>query len=400
MNVEKIRKRFPFLDNNKNIYFDNACNTLRPNSVIEKINQYYTDYPVCAGRSNFQLAEKLTSDILKVRKEVAKFIGAKKSSEVIFTRNTTESINLIAKSFKFKKGDIILTSDKEHNSNLTPWTQIAKEKGLIHRVIPSNDDNTFSLENFEKMLNPDVKFLAIGLTSNLDGVSTPAKEIIRMAHKNSTLVLLDAAQTVAHSEIDVSDLDVDFLAFSGHKIFGPSGIGVLYGKTDLLESLNPFLLGGSTVSSSSYDDFELMPIPERFEAGLQNYPGILGLGKAIELVEEIGLKNIAKQETLLNEYLTSELLKMEGVQIIGPRDSAKRSGIVSFYVKNINVHELSVMLDRSANIMCRSGQHCVHSWFNARGIENSLRVSFSFYNTLDEVKKFIEELNKILKILK
>ncbi|MDA3839521.1 MAG: cysteine desulfurase [Patescibacteria group bacterium] len=400
MNIEKTRKDFPFLKSNKNIYFDNACNTLRPVSVIEKMNEYYTDYPVCAGRSNFSLAEKLTNDISDVRKEVAKFIRAKKSSEIIFTRNTTESINLLAKSFKFRKGDVILTSDKEHNSNLIPWQYLAKEKGLIHKVIPSNQDNTFNLDRFKEMLTPEVKLVAIGMTSNLDGVSVPAKDIINIAHKNGSLVLLDGAQTVAHEQINVSDLDADFLAFSGHKIFGPSGIGVLYGKMDLLESLNPFLLGGSTVSNSTYDDFELMPIPKRFEAGLQNFPGILGLGEAIKYIRQVGFKNIAKQELLLNTYLTTELSKIDGLKIIGPIDPSKRSGIISFYSDGLDVHQLSIMLDRSAGIMLRSGQHCVHSWFNSRGIENSLRISLSFYNTIEEAQKFILEFNKILKILK
>ncbi len=400
MNIEKIRKDFPLLESNKNIYFDNACNTLRPLSVIDKMNEYYRDYPVCAGRSNFSLAEKLTNDISNVRKNIAKFIGAKKVSEIIFTRNTTESINLIAKSFNFKKGDIILTSDKEHNSNLVPWQYLSKEKELLHKVIPSNTDNTFNLDHFRQILTPEVKLVALGMTSNLDGVSIPAKEIIDIAHKNGSLVLLDSAQTVAHEEIDVTKLDVDFLAFSGHKVFGPSGIGVLFGKSELLESLNPFLLGGSTVINSTYSAYELMPIPERFEAGLQNFPGILGLGEAIEYIGKIGFKSIAKQELLINNYLSTQLLKIEGLKIIGPLDASKRSGIVSFYIDGLNVHELSVILDRSASIMLRTGQHCVHSWFNDRGVEASLRISLSFYNTIEEAQKFIQEFNQIIKILK
>ena len=400
MNIEKIRKDFPFLEKENKIYFDNACNTLRPASIIEKMNEYYSDYPVCAGRSNFLLADKLTSEINETRKQVAKFIGAKKESEIIFTRNTTESINLVAKSLKFREGDIILTTDKEHNSNLIPWQYLAKEKKLIHKVIPSNSDNTFDLDNFKELLDPQVKLVAIGMTSNLDGVSVPAKEIIELAHKNGSLVLLDAAQTAAHEEINVSKIDADFLAFSGHKIFGPSGIGVLFGKQKLLESLNPFLLGGSTVSNSTYDGHELMPIPERFEAGLQNYPGILGLGSAVGYINKIGFKNIVKQELILNKYLSEELLKIEGLKIIGPESAKERSGIISFYIEDIDVHQISVMLDQSAGIMLRSGQHCVHSWFNSRGIKNSLRISLSFYNTIEEAKILVSELNNIIKILR
>jgi len=400
MNIEKIREDFPLLRNGDKIYFDNACNTLRPISVIQQINRYYTEFPVCAGRSNFVLASNLTDKIGETRKQIANFISAKSPREIIFTRNTTESINLVAKSLNLGEGDIVLTTDKEHNSNLIPWLYLKKEKGIVHKVIPSNPDNSFSLENFKKLLNPKVALVALGMTSNLDGVSIPAKEIIELSHNNGSLVLLDAAQTAAHIEINVSKLNVDFLAFSGHKIFGPSGIGVLYGKIDLLESLNPFLLGGSTVSNSTYDDYELMPVPERFEAGLQNFSGILGLGEAVKYLTKIGFKNIIKQELLLNEYLSKEMAKIDGLVIIGPQNAKERSGIINFYIDNLDVHQLSVMLDQSAGIMLRSGQHCVHSWFNSRGIKNSLRISLSFYNTIEEAQVLITELNNIIKILK
>ncbi|PLX22152.1 selenocysteine lyase [Candidatus Parcubacteria bacterium] len=398
MNIKKLRKDFYFLQKKNYIYFDNACNSLRPDCVVEKINEYYKEYPVCAGRSNYALAEKLTTDLLGVRKNIAKFISAKED-EIIFTKNTTESINLLANSLDLKEGDIVLTTDKEHNSNLIPWIKL-KSKGVIHKTINSNPDNTFNIERLSKVLCPEVKLLALGMSSNLDGVSIPAKEIIDLAHKNGSLVLLDAAQSAISEKIDVKYLDVDFLAFSGHKILGPSGTGVLFGKKDLLEKLGSFLVGGSTVHSSSYDDFELADIPERFEAGLQNFSGILGLGEAIKYLEKIGLKNIQKQKLVLNEYLSNELLKIDKLHIIGPEEASRRSGIVSFYIDDIDSHQLSIMLDRSAGIMTRSGQHCVHSWFKSREVASSLRVSMSFYNTLDEVKKFVDELNNIIKILR
>jgi len=403
INLEKIRQDFPLFEkkiNNKPlIYFDNACMSLKPLQIIKAINEYYCDYPACAGRSGHKLGDMVTKKVAEARIKVAEFINAKHTEEIIFTRNTTEGINLIAHSLKLNAGDIILTTDKEHNSNLIPWQVLAKKIGVIHKVVPSKPDNTFDLEKFESLMSGQVKLVAMVMTSNLDGVSIPAKDIIKIAHKFGALVLLDAAQAAPHKKIDVIDLDVDFLAFSGHKMLGPTGTGVLYGKKQLLENLEPFLTGGDTVEYSTYTEHKFLPIPEKFEAGLQDYAGIIGLGEAAEYLKNIGYDNIKEQEYKLNKYLSEEILKIPKIKIIGPADPSLRSGIVSFYIDGIDSHQIAILLDETANVMIRAGQHCVHSWFAACNIKTSARVSLYFYNTLEEAEIFIASLNKIIKIL-
>lgn len=402
MNINEIRKDFPLLRDNAAkkppIYFDNACQSLRPQSVINAIVEYYEKYPVCASRSNHKLGEIVTKKIGEARETVAKFIGAKKKEEIIFTRNTTEGINLASRSLRLKNGDVVLTTDKEHNSNLIPWQILAEEKGIVHKIVPSNEDNTFNLEKFKEMMNGQVKLVSMVCTSNLDGVTLPAKEIIQTAHEYGAKVLLDAAQTIPHQKMNVAELDVDFLAFSGHKILGPSGTGVLYGKYNILEEMAPFLTGGETVKNSSYATHELLPPPEKFEAGLQDYAGIIGMAEAIKYIENIGFKFIAEQEYEINKFITEEIEKIPAFKIIGPKDPSLRGSIISFYSEKIDSHQISLILDETNNIMIRSGQHCVHSWFNSRGIKNSARVSLSFYNTMDEAKIFIAALNKVNKL--
>lgn len=400
--INNIRKDFPLFKESVGgkipIYFDNACMSLKPSSVIKAMDEYYERYPACGGRSGHKMAETVTQKCQEARKVVAKFIGAKKDSEIIFTRNTTEGINLVARCLDLKKGDVVITSDKEHNSNLVPWQVLSRKNGIIHKIVYFKADNTFDLEEFEGMMSNDVKLVALGYTSNLDGVTIPAQKIIDIAHKFGALVLLDGAQTAPHQKINVSELDVDFLAFSGHKMLGPTGTGVLYGKYELLENMEPFLVGGDTVEYSTYTDYKLLPPPEKFEAGLQDYAGIIGLGEAVKYLERIGMENIAKQEHQLNEYITKRLLEIPGIKIIGPADSSLRSGIVSFYHEKIDSHQIAVMLEEMSNVMIRSGQFCVHSWFDAHKIKNSARVSLYFYNTLEEAETFVDTLNKIIKI--
>lgn len=403
INLEKIRQDFPLFKKTINgkplVYFDNACMSLKPLPVIKALSEYYYDYPACGGRSGHKLADLVTNKVEAARKKVTEFIGAKHTEEIIFTRNTTEGINLIAHSLKLNSGDIILTTDKEHNSNLIPWQILSKKIGVIHRVVESKPDNTFDLDKFASLMSNQVKLVAMVMTSNLDGVSLPVKEIIKIAHEHGALVLLDAAQAAPHKKIDVADLDVDFLACSGHKMLGPTGTGVLYGKKHLLENLEPFLTGGETVEYSTYSDHKLLPVPEKFEAGLLDYAGIIGLGEAVTYLREIGYDNIAEQEYKLNKYLTDEILKIPRVKIIGPADPALRSSILSFYIENVDSQQIALLLDETANIMIRSGQHCVHSWFNAKKIKTSARASLYFYNTMIEAEIFVQSLNKIMKIL-
>lgn len=392
MNVDKIRKDFPLLNQKKPVvYFDNACTTLRPLSVIEKMKEYYEQYPSCGGRSQHKIGERVTEEVLRARMTAAKFFNAKSENEIIFTRNTTEGINLIANSFKWKAGDRVLCSDKEHNSNLIPWL-LAKQRGLKHETFRFGD-----LEDFAKKVK-GAKLVSIVHTSNVDGTSNPVREMIKIAHENGALVLIDAAQSAPHKEVDVRNLDCDFLVCSGHKMLGPSGIGILYGKQELLEKLNQFIVGGDTVTNSTYDSFSPEKIPERFEGGLQDYAGIIGFAEALRYLKRIGMNEIEKHEQKLNERLTQGLLKL-GVDIIGPKDAKLRSGICGFNVGKANPHDVSMMLD-SFNIATRSGMHCAHSWFNAKGMKGSSRASLYLYNTEEEVDYFLEKMKDIVKIVK
>ena len=400
LNTHKIRADFNILskkDGKIPMYLDSACMSLKPNSVVEAMNDYYFNFPAC-DRSLHKLGSTVTKKVKEARELVAKFINAKNLDEIIFTRNTTEGINLLANSFGLVKGDVVLVSDKEHNSNLVPWLLLRDRVGIVVKIISSNVNGTFNLDNFSKLIS-GVKLVSIVHTSNLDGVTNPAKEIIEIAHQNNALVCLASAQSIPHRKIDVQDLDVDFLAFSGHKMFGPTGTGVFYGKSKLLEKLSPFLVGGDTVEFSTYDSYKMLPVPEKFEAGLQNYAGIIGLGEAVKYLSQFDFEDIVEHELKLNSYITTELKKISGINIIGPEDPKLRSGIVNFYIEGTDMHKFVIMLDEMANIEIRSGQHCVHSWFADKKIYNSARVSLYLYNTIEEAEAFITNLKKIIEIL-
>jgi len=400
LNTDKIRADFNILSPKNGkipLYLDSACMSLKPNSVIEAMNEYYSYYTACAGRSSHKLGDKVTKKVKETRQLIANFINAKSENEIIFTRNTTEGVNLLANSLGLVKGNIVLISDKEHNSNLVPWLVLRDKIGIEVKIIPSNEDGSFNLDNFSKFIS-GVKLVSIVHTSNLDGVTNPVKEIIQIAHKNNALVFLDAAQSIPHKKIDVQDLDVDFLAFSGHKMLGPTGTGVFYGKADLLEKLGSFIVGGDTVLYSTYTDYKFLPVPEKFEAGLQDYAGIIGLGEAVRYISQFDFKDIAEHELKLNTYITNELKKIPKIKIIGPEDPKERSGIISFYIDETDMHKFAIMLDEMANIAIRSGQHCVHSWFENKRVYNSARVSLSFYNTMEEAEIFITNLKKIIEI--
>jgi len=406
MDVEKIRADFPVLNEKIKgksiIYFDNSCMSLRPKQVVEAMDEYYYKYPGCAGRSIHKFGEKVTEKYEEARRKIAKFLNAKADNEIVFTRNTTEGINLVANSFWFKPGDVVMTSDREHNSNLLPWQMLVKKSGIKHEIVYSAPDTTFDLGEFErkvKDIGDRLKLVSIVHTSNLDGYTIPIIEVIQIAHKAGALVMADGAQSVPHKKIDVRKLDLDFLAFSGHKMMGPSGMGVLYGKYELLEKLQPFLVGGDTVKDTTYDSCIFLNPPEKFEAGLQNYAGAIGLAVAAEYLEKVGMENVEKHETKLNEIITAGIKDIKGISILGPADPKMRGGIISFNIKDMFPHDIAIMLDDVANIMIRSGAHCVHSWFNAHSIRGSARASLYLYNTKEEAEVFIEKLKDISKLV-
>ncbi|MBE0520830.1 MAG: cysteine desulfurase [Candidatus Methanoperedenaceae archaeon] len=404
MNIRKLRSDFPALQKKWNgkfpIYFDNACMTLKPVQVRDAMDEYYNEYPVCGGRSIHKMAKKVDEKVGEAREKMQEFLGASSSDEVVFTRNTTEGLNLVANSLGFDKGDIVLTTDREHNSNLVPWQVQAKRRGIKHVVVHSNPDNTFDLDKFEETLcnNRNVRLVSMVHTANLDGYTIPAQEIIKLSHEHGALVMLDGAQSAPHKPIDVKALDVDFFALSVHKMVGPSGMGVLYGKQELLVELEPFIVGGDTVEDSTYEDAKFLPPPEKFEAGLQNYAGIIGSGAAVDYLADVGLPNIREHEEKLNRIITEGIKDMPGVKIIGPADPALRGGIVSFTVDmpHGDAHDIALVLDETENIEVRSGAFCVHSWFNYRKCDAAVRASLYLYNTEDEARKFIDVIGKTI----
>ncbi len=392
MDIKKIRNDFPILqkgfEEKQIIYFDNACQTLRPIQVIDKIKEYYEDYPACAGRSSHKLGIKVSEEVNNARQKIAKFIGAK-YDEIAFTRNTTEGINLVSSSLNFKEGDIVLLSDKEHNSNLLPWQRL-KKKGVIISRFKFGD-----IESFQGQLNKKVKLVATLQTSNIDGTSNPIEKMTKLTHDNGSLILVDAAQSVPHKNIDIKKSGIDFLAFSGHKMLGPSGTGALYMNKTVADQLEPFIVGGDTVIDTSYDSAVYDKPPRKFEAGLQDYAGIIGFGEAAEYLKRIGMESIEKHENRLNKKLTDALY--DQITLLGPKEPRERSGIFSFNMKGIQHHDIALLLD-TTNIMIRSGMHCVHSWFHANKVDGSARASLYFYNTEEECDIFIEEINKIKKL--
>ncbi len=434
--VASIRQDFPALKNRRNgkppIYFDSACTTLVPQPVIDALNEYYTGFPGCGGaRSRHWFAAEVNDriegnpdkGIKGSRRLIKEFINARSEKEIIFTLNTSQAINMVALGFKFKAGDVVLLTDKEHNSNLLPWLRLQK-KGLIKVAHADSDgDDAFNLGDFkQKLENNRVKLVSLAFTSNLTGYTIPAREIIKLAHAHGAKVLLDAAQTIAHRPIDVQDLDIDFLAFSIHKMCGPKGMGILYGKQELLgqalheeddpaDAIEPAMLGGGTVGDTTYATYSLLEPPERFEVGLQNYPGQIAAGTAVTYLQKIGMEKINGQINLLNNYLTKELTNRYGdtgwLKILGPADAAKRGGILTFEVRRPNAMGIAEELSDRSNIMIRDGVFCVHSYLNYKFGEGwmrprlpsehrmTYRVSLYFYNTLEECKIFLDTLHYI-----
>ncbi|HDD45923.1 MAG TPA: cysteine desulfurase [Candidatus Aenigmarchaeota archaeon] len=399
MNVNKIREDFPLLkrriNGKKIVYFDSACMSLKPKQVINAMLEYYELFPSCVGRSTHRLGNEATEAYMKAREEIANFINAR-PEEIVFLKNATEAINLVAHSFDFKKGDVVITTDKEHNSNMLPWKILEERAGIKHVIIKTTKH--FDFDRFEKNVKK-AKLVSVVHISNFDGSVMPIKEIIEIAHGNDVPVLIDAAQSVPHTKIDVKKLDADFIAFSGHKMLGPTGTGCLYGKYEALKSLKPFITGGETVSNTTYKSYEMLDPPERFEAGLQNYAGFIGLGEAARYLRRVGLDNIEEREEKINRKITKSILDL-GFSIIGPKDARERKSILSFYKEGIDVYEVALLLDEMANIMVRAGKHCAHSWFNSHGIKGSVRLSFYLYNTLKEAEIFIKSMQEIVKIFK
>lgn len=396
--VEKIRKDFPALTSSM-IYFDNACMSLKPQQVIDALNKYYISFPSCGGRSAHRWAQKVEEAVTQARENVKSFLNARSPDEIIFTRNTTEAINIVARGFPLQKGDEVIISDKEHNSNLIPWLRLVQEKGIRLIIVPSNPDNTFSLENYKKKLSQKTKLVSLVHGSNLDGIINPINEITSLAHDCGARVLIDAAQSAPHHALDVQKIGCDFLALSGHKMLGPTGTGVLYGTQKALEMLAPLNSGGGTVVASTYTEFTEEKGPARFEAGLQDYAGIIGLGAACTYLKKIGFTAIENHEQKLVKRAREALSAEPSIEYLGNSEHPQRSGIIAFNIKGLDPLNVAQLMAAN-NIAVRGGMHCVHSWFKARHLKGSVRASLSFYNTEAEVKKFIEVIQKIIALQK
>lgn len=399
--VNALRGDFPALEQRFGgrppIYFDNACTTLRPRQVIDAIGDYYRRYPSCHGRTMHRFGRMTTDAYAASRKRLARFIGAKRRHRLIFVRNVTEAINIVARGLRLEAGQAVLTGAAEHNSNLLPWQRLLREVAIQRRIVPLADDLTFDLAAYEAALDEDVRLVSLGHTSNLTGCTIPAKEVIEAAHGVGALVFLDGAQSAPHAPINVEDLGVDFYAFSCHKMLGPSGFGVLCATAEALRQVEPLITGGETVTDTTYDDADYAGPPDRYEAGLQNYAGAVGAAAACDYLQNVGLKAIHRHEVDLNRHLTEALGRLDGVHLLGPADPALRGGIVNFCVDGFDPQHLAMLLDQTSNIMLRAGAHCVHSWYHASGTPHSVRASFYLYNTHDEVDVLIGDLERLIR---
>jgi cysteine desulfurase/selenocysteine lyase len=389
MDVRRLRQDFPLLaragDAGTPIYLDSACQTLRPLSVIEAMNEYYESFPACAGRSAHRLATELTIRCDEVRSKAAKFFGAQDASEISFLKNATEGLNTVIFGSGLRSGDEVVTTDYEHNSVHVPLLRAAETIGIRRRTVRSLPDGTFDLESFEEAMSNDVKLVAVCLTSNVTGYTLPAREVVDIAHSHGASVLFDAAQTAPSMQVDVSALGADYLVACAHKMLGPSGVGIMYARAGLSENLAPRLFGGHGVAQVGGGSYDLLPPPERFEAGLQNYAGVIGTGAALDYLASVGMDEISSHEISLNRRLTRALRSIPGVTVLEPVDPNLRGGILGFNLEGVLPHDVAVVLDHSRGIMLRAGMHCCHSLFESRDIDGCARASMYLYNTVEEV---------------
>ncbi len=396
---ESLRRDFPALqqsiDGKPVVYLDNACMTAKPQPVLDAMTAYYTDFPGCHGRAAHEFARRTTDAYEAARASVARFIGARSPRQVVFTKNTTESINIVAQGTSWREGDVVLTSDMEHNSNLLPWYRAAKASSGTVRHYRLAEDSSFDADAFDAALTDEVRLVAVFHTSNVTGVSMPLQHIVQRAHSVGARVLLDASQGLATDPVDVAALGVDYLVLSMHKLLGPTGVGVLYGTWEALEALTPLLYGGEMISDVRYADFQMAPIPDRFEAGLQNYAGIIGAGRAADYLREIPAAEAGAHLAQLNEVASDGLAELDRLQVLGPADPAARHGIVNFVMPGTPAEHVGRILDESRNVMVRAGHHCVHSWYHARGHDTSVRASFFIYNTVEEARLLAKSVKEI-----
>jgi len=402
MSPEEIKKDFPLLQNRKEVYLDSGATTQKPIEVIEAVDNYYKNYNANPHRGAYSLSVEATEKYEEVRAKVAKFINARYNEEIIFSKNATESLNLVAYSYgmdNVTSSDEVVISIMEHHANLVPWQHVTKAKGAALKYMYMNEEYEISDEEIESKITDKTKVVGIVHISNVLGTVNNVKKIINYAHKKGAIVILDVSQSIPHMRIDVQDLDADFIAFSGHKMLAPFGIGVLYGKREILNKMNPFLMGGDMIEYVYEQNTTFAPLPNKFEAGTQNVGGVIGLGAAIDYIENIGYDNIEKIEKEVVSYAYEEMSKLDFIDLYITPNRAHHSGVISFNIKGVHPHDTASILD--ANGVCvRSGNHCAQPLLRFMGIDSTCRASFYFYNTKEDVDKLIDALKKAYEMFK
>ena len=403
LDVNRIREDFPVLS--KEVYrkplvwLDSAATSQKPRPVIQALVDYYEGYNANVHRGVHALSMESTARFEEARQKVASFIKADSPETIIWTRNTTEGINLVANTWAqdhVKEGDEIVLTPMEHHSNLVPWQRVARDKGAVLRFLTMAEDGTLDLSDVDSIITPRTKLLAVTHESNSLGTINPVKELTERARAVGANVLLDGAQSVPHMPVDVSDLDCDFLAFSGHKMLGPTGIGALYVKRDVLEEMEPFLTGGEMVLEVTYEDASWNDLPMRFEAGTPNIADAIGLGAAVDYLEALGMDNVREHEIQITGYALSRFKELEEIDVFGPMDAQRRGGIISFHTADVHPHDLGTVLDREG-IAIRTGHHCTMPLVRSLGVAATARASFYIYNTEEEVDKLVDALKEALR---
>ena len=403
LNIDQIRADFPVLHQQVNkaplIYFDNAATTQKPKAVIDALSAYYEQDNANIHRGIHTLAERATTAYELTRKKLAAFLNAPSTDQIIFTSGTTAGINLVAQTFgraNVGKGDQIIVSNLEHHSNIVPWQMIAEEKGAEIKVIPVSDAGVLDIEAFKALLNPKVKLVAVNHVSNAIGTINPIVEIISLAHEVGAKVLIDGAQSVAHLAVDVQALDMDFFVFSAHKLFGPTGVGVLYGKRDLLESMPPYQGGGEMIKEVSFSGTTYNELPYKFEAGTPNIADVIAFGAALDYVQAFPSEALAAQEEALLAYATQKLQLIPGLRIVGT--APEKIAVISFVIDGVHPQDIGVLLDKFG-IAIRTGHHCAQPLMQRYELVGTCRASFAFYNTFEEIDRFVLCLEKTLQML-
>jgi cysteine desulfurase/selenocysteine lyase len=402
--VAAIRNLFPILNRKvkgKNlVYFDNAATSQKPIQVIDALVHYYTHYNANIHRGLHTLADEATAAYEASRETVQQFIGAREPEEIIFTKGTTESINIVAKSWGkafLEKGDEIIITSLEHHANIVPWQMIAEEKGAVLKVIPMDQNGILDMDAYKRLLNNKTKFVSLIHVSNALGVINPVEEMIALARQFNAKVLIDGAQSSVHLDIDVQQMDCDFYVFSGHKIYGPTGVGVLYGKRELLEQMPPFLGGGEMIKEVTFEKTTYNVLPFKFEAGTPNIADVIVMKPAIEFINHFGKANIREHEDKLLKYATKQLKAIDGLKIIG--DVENKVSVISFIIDGVHPQDLAILLDNQG-IAVRTGHHCAQPLMQCLGIVGTTRASFAAYNTMEEIDVLVQALQKSLKMLR